>query len=62
MGSLVGAISPGSNKEFVLWPYIALATLLGRRMRMDWTVAFENVAFFSFGGRGDLTLHFFLCF
>lgn len=60
-GHLIGAISPGPNKEFVLWPYSALATVLGRRMSMDWTVGFDNVAFFSFGGCGDLTLHFFLC-
>ena len=44
------------NKEFI-WPYIALATVLGRRMCMDWTVAFDNVTFFTFGRRGDLTWH-----
>lgn len=29
---------------------------------MDWTVAFDNVTFFTFGRRGDLTCHLFLCF
>ena len=62
VGSLIAAISPGPNKEFLHWTHIALATVLGRRMSMDWTVALDNVAFFSFGGRGDLTLYFFLCF
>lgn len=46
-GSLIGAISPGPNKEFI-WSYIALATVLGRRVSMDWTVAFDNIAFFFF--------------
>ena len=49
-GSLIEAISPGPNQELVLWPYIALATVLGRRMGMDWTVAFDSVAFFQFWG------------
>jgi hypothetical protein len=49
-GRLIGAMSPGQNKEFVLWPYNALATVLGWRMSMYWTVGFDNVAFSVLGG------------